>query len=76
VQLFEITTRPVSWVVCKFTLLQRAKAISGAAHDSLMNWQGILGNVGASATYRFHHEIDAARIAVNYRFGGPVVAKY
>ena len=31
---------------------------------------------GQSATYRFHHQIDAARIAVNYRFGGPVVAKY
>jgi outer membrane immunogenic protein len=31
---------------------------------------------GVSATYRFHHQIDAARIAVNYRFGGPVVAKY
>jgi len=29
-----------------------------------------------SATYRFHHELDTARIGVNYKFGGPVVAKY
>lgn len=28
------------------------------------------------AVYRFKHEFDSARIGVNYRFGGPVVAKY
>jgi outer membrane immunogenic protein len=28
------------------------------------------------ATYRFHHQFDAVRVGVNYKFGGPVVAKY
>jgi outer membrane immunogenic protein len=31
---------------------------------------------GAFATYRFHHELDTARIGVNYHFSGPVVARY
>lgn len=31
---------------------------------------------GAFATYRFHHELDTVRVGVNYRFGGPIVAKY
>lgn len=31
---------------------------------------------GASATYRFNHVIDAARVAVSYKFGGPLVARY
>ena len=30
----------------------------------------------SSATYRFNHVIDAARVAVSYKFGGPLVAKY
>ncbi|KJC55785.1 hypothetical protein UP10_38520 [Bradyrhizobium sp. LTSPM299] len=30
----------------------------------------------ASATYRFHHQLDTVRVGVNYLFGGPVVAKY
>jgi len=30
----------------------------------------------ASATYRFHHQLDTARIGVNYKWGGPVVARY
>ena len=30
----------------------------------------------SSATYRFHHQFEAVRVGVNYRFGGPVVAKY
>jgi len=29
-----------------------------------------------SATYRFNHVVDAVRVGVNYRFGGPVVARY
>lgn len=28
------------------------------------------------ATYHFHHELDTVRVGVNYRFGGPIVAKY
>ncbi len=28
------------------------------------------------ATYRFHHEFDSVRVGVNYKFGGPVVARY
>jgi outer membrane immunogenic protein len=28
------------------------------------------------ATYRFHHELDTVRVGVNYRFGGPIVARY
>jgi outer membrane immunogenic protein len=31
---------------------------------------------GAFATYRFHHELDTVRVGVNYRFGGPLVARY
>ncbi|WP_128967863.1 outer membrane protein [Bradyrhizobium guangdongense] len=31
---------------------------------------------GVTATYRFHHEFDAVRVGVNYKFGGPVVAKF
>jgi outer membrane immunogenic protein len=31
---------------------------------------------GVTATYRFHHEFDAVRVGVNYKFGGPVVARY
>jgi outer membrane immunogenic protein len=30
----------------------------------------------AFATYRFHHELDTVRVGVNYRWGGPVVARY
>jgi outer membrane immunogenic protein len=30
----------------------------------------------ASATYRFHHELETVRVGVNYRFGGPLVARY
>lgn len=30
----------------------------------------------ASATYRFHHEFETVRVGVNYRFGGPLVARY
>jgi len=29
-----------------------------------------------SATYRFHHEMDTVRAGVNYKWGGPVVARY
>lgn len=29
-----------------------------------------------SATYRFRHEFDAARVGINYKWGGPVVARY
>jgi outer membrane immunogenic protein len=32
---------------------------------------------GFTATYRFHHEFDAVRVGLNYKWGGgPVVAKY
>ena len=27
-------------------------------------------------TYRYDHNFDAARIGINYKFGGPVIAKY
>jgi len=30
----------------------------------------------ASATYRFRHDVDTVRVGINYRFGGPVVARY
>lgn len=30
----------------------------------------------AFATYRFHHELDTVRVGINYRFGGPIVARY
>lgn len=29
-----------------------------------------------SATYRFRHEFDSARVGINYKWGGPVVARY
>jgi outer membrane immunogenic protein len=32
--------------------------------------------VGATATYRFHHDFDSVRVGVNYHLGGPVVARY
>jgi outer membrane immunogenic protein len=28
------------------------------------------------ATYHFRSEFDAVRVGINYRFGGPVVARY
>jgi len=31
---------------------------------------------GSFATYRFHHELDTVRVGVNYRFGGPLIARY
>ena len=27
-------------------------------------------------TYRFRHQVDLARVGINYKFGGPVVARY
>jgi outer membrane immunogenic protein len=30
----------------------------------------------STATYRFDHQVETARLGVNYRFGGPVVARY
>jgi outer membrane immunogenic protein len=27
-------------------------------------------------TYRYDHTFDAARVGINYRFGGPIIAKY
>ena len=31
---------------------------------------------GTTATYHFRHAFDAGRVGINYKFGGPVVAKY
>jgi outer membrane immunogenic protein len=28
------------------------------------------------AAFRFHHELYTVRVGVNYRFGGPIVARY
>jgi len=29
-----------------------------------------------TATYRFHHQFDAVRVGVNYKFGGSAIANY